>query len=133
MSRISAITPHVRRMATKGWSVESIAHSYRVATADVRAILRPRLPRPPFSRPSPQPKPVDPWKGPPGDWRFRDEVGDPVTETSVVAQICATELPDQAAAAAITAELVKPKLSTWSGPSSPCQTSLHGGRRRIKD
>ena len=39
------------------------------------------------------------------------------------------ELPTRAA----TAELVKPDSSTWCGPSSPCQTSLKGGRRRIKD
>jgi len=52
----------------------------------------------------------------------------------VLAPLAAPELvPDQGGAAAATAELVKPDSSTWCGPSSPCQTSLKGGRWRIKD
>ncbi|MGA9923785.1 MAG: hypothetical protein WBQ29_10335 [Isosphaeraceae bacterium] len=47
----------------------------------------------------------------------------------VLAPLAAPELvPDQGGA-----ELVKPDSSTWCGPSSPCQTSLKGGRWRIKD
>ena len=47
----------------------------------------------------------------------------------VLAPLAAPELvPDQGGA-----ELVKPDSSTWCGPSILCQTSLKGGRRRIKD
>jgi hypothetical protein len=52
----------------------------------------------------------------------------------VLAPLAAPDLvPDQGAAAVAAAELVKPDSSTWCGPSSPCQTSLKGGRWRIKD
>lgn len=131
MGKLAAIATSVRRMRSKGWTVESIARLYRVAVADVLAILRLHPPRTSISRPPPQPKTVDPWKGPAGDWRFRDDVG--FDQVEAPAQICAIELPDQVAAAGIAAEPVKPAPSTWCGPSSPCATSLHGGRRRIRD
>ena len=44
-----------------------------------------------------------------------------------------TELVTGQAGVAGAPELVKPAPATWSGPMSPCQTSLKGGRRRIKD
>ncbi len=129
MSRIAAITPHVRRMAAKGWSAPSIARAYGVTVRTILDILSPP-PRPfrlAFKR---TPRPVDPWRG--NNWRFRNDVG-----VELPAAAIAPELVDQGEAAAIPAEPdppgARPASSIWSGPASPCVTSLHGGRRRIKD
>lgn len=126
--RLAGIAPHVRRMRLKGWSVESIASAYRIATADVRAILVPRPPRPP--RPVKQPRWVDSWRAAAkSDERYRDDVGlDQVelpTAAGPVTRDTVTQIP--------AAKLEPPAPSAWSGPASPFQTSLHGGRRRLKD
>jgi len=125
MGKLAGITPTARKMVARGWTVECIARMYGLAVKDVLAILPRRAPRSP--RPAPQPKPVDPWKG---TWRHRD---DPGVETAPEPQIPASQVVDQAPVMARAAEPVEPAPSTWSGPSSPCATSLADGRRRIKD
>ena len=77
--------PRMRaRVGPSNPSPVSIASARRTS----RRSFRPRPPR--SSRPLPHDpsyaRPVDPWKGPAGDWRFRDDVGvDLVTQASVVA------------------------------------------------
>ena len=139
MSRTSAITPHVRRLAAKGWSAPSIASAYGVTVRTVLDILNPR-PRPFRLAPKRTPQWRDEWKQP--GWRFRDDVGvEPAAPPGVTPLAgSATELvTDQAgetppgSAAAIPAiEVCRPAPEAWSGPASPCQTSLKGWRR-IKD
>ena len=126
--RLAGIAPHVRRMRLKGWSVESIASAYRIATADVRAILVPRPPRPP--RPVKQPRSVDPWRG--TDWRYRDDVGLDLVEHHGADLRLAPPVAGIESNAPIRA-VEPPAPIAWSGPASPFQTSLHGGRRRLKD
>jgi len=120
MGKLQGMTTPARMMRARGWTVRAIARLYGATEAHVLALLRSRLP------PSPRkPKPVDPWKG---TWCHRDDE----VEVAAVPQICAGQLV-QAPTPAIAVEPIKSSPSPWSGPSSPCQTSLHGGRRRIKD
>jgi hypothetical protein len=125
---MSRIAPYVRRLAAKGWHAPSIASAYGVTVRTVLDILRPPPPRPP--RPTPQPEPTDPWKS--NDWRFKDDVGVELVEHHG-ADRQFEGIESNAPVPATVPEVARPAPSTWSGPASPCQTSLPGSRRRIKD
>jgi len=124
MGKLAGITPTARKMVARGWTVECIARMYGLAVKDVLAILPRRVPRAP--RPAPQPKAVDCWRG---TWRWKESAG---VEPPAAAQIPASQVVHSRVMASH-AEPVKPVPSTWTGPTSPCQTSLPGGRSRRRD
>jgi hypothetical protein len=101
-----------RKLVARGWTVKYIARIYGVAVPEVLAIL-----------PS---KPIDPWKG---TWYYKESAG---VELPAAAEISAGQVNPPSAMAS-PADPIEPFPSTWCGPSSPCATSLQGGRRRIKD
>jgi hypothetical protein len=127
-SRIAAITSGVRRLSLKGWSAASIASAYGVTVRTILTILDP--PPQPFvlqvRRPA---RWRDQWKQ--AGWRFKDDVGVEPVAGLVTAEVIGKVV--DAPSLTSSNEPVKPVPSTWSGPASPCQTSLPGGRRRRRD
>jgi hypothetical protein len=62
--QISALAPHVRRLASKGWTADAILRVYpRLTRADVRAILAP-----PPAKPARPPRPAKPARLRPSSW-----------------------------------------------------------------
>ena len=114
----------VRRARLGGWSIEAIARCWHLTRSEVAAALSSPLPRPRAPRAA---RWRDAWRG--DGWRYRDDVGpDGLIELCPPASVAA-----EASAAAIAAELPPaPAPSAWSGPASPCASSLPGGRRRIR-
>ena len=132
----------------KGWTVDALALYFEVPESEIiRALEYRPLPKPSRAMPPAEKRRRSEqrsrrrakaiavakarlWRG--DDWRFRDDA-----EVNQVehhgADLRLGGVESNAVTPAIAPELVKPVPSTWRGPSSPCQTSLKGDRRRIKD
>lgn len=139
MSRASAITSGVRRLALKGWTAPSIASAYGVTVRTILDILDPP-PRPFVLTVKRPPRWRDRWRS--DDWRFKDDVGLDLVEhhgggPTRSGEVRLGGIESNAPIPGIAPEPdppgARPAASTWSGPASPCQTSLPGGRRRSRD